>query len=169
MLAIFVIWKYKWQFITGLFEYSHMEFNAERGAVNDADEEATAGVSVKADDPSLADMTRTALSILSKNEKGFFLLIEGELVKLCILFSKFASWLPQIPDIMDHFSWEFIMWSAFGGYYTISVNYISTSILIAYSWVQCVFCWANSYFDKVDFAWATWNFYWDYDETVREM
>lgn len=68
-----------------------MEFNAERGAVTDADEEATAGVTVKADDPSLADMTRAALSILSKNEKGFFLLIEGELVKLYILFSKFLS------------------------------------------------------------------------------
>ncbi|KAJ2950985.1 hypothetical protein O0L34_g5361 [Tuta absoluta] len=64
-------------YLLGLFEYSHMEFNAERGAVTDADEEATLGVTVKADDPSLADMTRAALSILLKNDKGFFLLIEG--------------------------------------------------------------------------------------------
>ncbi|XP_049872226.1 alkaline phosphatase-like isoform X2 [Pectinophora gossypiella] len=64
-------------YLLGLFEYSHMDFNAERGAVTDADEESTAGVTVKADDPSLADMTRAALSILLKNDKGFFLLIEG--------------------------------------------------------------------------------------------
>lgn len=54
-----------------------MEFNVERGAVADAEEGAAAGAAVKADDPSLADMTRAALSILLKNEKGFFLLIEG--------------------------------------------------------------------------------------------
>lgn len=52
-----------------------MEFNAERGAVADA-EDGTTGA-VKADDPSLADMTRAALSILTKNDKGFFLLLEG--------------------------------------------------------------------------------------------
>lgn len=55
-----------------------MEFNAERGAAADAEEGAAAGTSVKADDPSLADMTRAALSILLKNDKGFFLLIEGK-------------------------------------------------------------------------------------------
>ncbi|KAL0880096.1 hypothetical protein ABMA27_002586 [Loxostege sticticalis] len=64
-------------YLLGLFEYSHMEFNAERGAAADAEEGATAGTAVKADDPSLADMTRAALSILLKNDKGFFLLIEG--------------------------------------------------------------------------------------------
>uniref|UniRef100_A0A2A4ITJ3 alkaline phosphatase n=1 Tax=Heliothis virescens TaxID=7102 RepID=A0A2A4ITJ3_HELVI len=64
-------------YLLGLFEYSHMEFNAERGAVADAEEGASATSSVKADDPSLADMTRAALSILTKNDKGFFLLIEG--------------------------------------------------------------------------------------------
>lgn len=53
-----------------------MEFNAERGIAG-AEEGRAAGSTVKADDPSLADMTRTALSILSKNDKGFFLLIEG--------------------------------------------------------------------------------------------
>lgn len=54
-----------------------MEFNAERGAVADAEEGAGATTTAKADDPSLADMTRAALSILTKNDKGFFLLIEG--------------------------------------------------------------------------------------------
>lgn len=68
----------------GLFEYSHMEFNAERGAAADAEEGAAAGASIKADDPSLADMTRTALSILLKNDKGFFLLIEGRLLFIFI-------------------------------------------------------------------------------------
>ncbi|XP_053604607.1 alkaline phosphatase-like isoform X1 [Plodia interpunctella] len=63
-------------YVLGLFEYSHMEFNAERGAVTDA-EDGTTGAAVKADDPSLADMTRAALSILTKNDKGFFLLLEG--------------------------------------------------------------------------------------------
>ncbi|KAI8421638.1 hypothetical protein MSG28_009634 [Choristoneura fumiferana] len=60
-----------------LFEYSHMEFNAERGTATDAEEGTSSGSTVKADDPSLADMTRAALSILLKNDKGFFLLIEG--------------------------------------------------------------------------------------------
>lgn len=63
-------------YVLGLFEYSHMEFNAERGAVTDT-KDAAAGTPVKADDPSLAEMTRAALSILLKNDKGFFLLIEG--------------------------------------------------------------------------------------------
>ncbi|CAG9562490.1 unnamed protein product [Danaus chrysippus] len=64
-------------YVLGLFEYSHMEFNAERGVVLDTEENIGSSSTVKADDPSLADMTRTALSILSKNDKGFFLLIEG--------------------------------------------------------------------------------------------
>ncbi|CAH0399763.1 unnamed protein product [Chilo suppressalis] len=64
-------------YLLGLFEYSHMDFNAERGAAADAEDGAAAGSTVKADDPSLADMTRAALSILMKNDKGFFLLIEG--------------------------------------------------------------------------------------------
>lgn len=69
---------------TGLFEYSHMEFNAERGAIADAEEGGSASPTVKADDPSLADMTRAALSILTKNDNGFFLLIEGK-AKLYLL------------------------------------------------------------------------------------
>ncbi|KAF9814163.1 hypothetical protein SFRURICE_014772, partial [Spodoptera frugiperda] len=64
-------------YLLGLFEYSHMEFNAERGAIADAEEGGSASPTVKADDPSLADMTRAALSILTKNDNGFFLLIEG--------------------------------------------------------------------------------------------
>ncbi|KAI8421639.1 hypothetical protein MSG28_009634 [Choristoneura fumiferana] len=64
-------------YLLGLFEYSHMEFNAERGTATDAEEGTSSGSTVKADDPSLADMTRAALSILLKNDKGFFLLIEG--------------------------------------------------------------------------------------------
>lgn len=54
-----------------------MEFNAERGAVLDTEDGTAAGTAVKADDPSLADMTRAALAVLTKNEKGFFLLLEG--------------------------------------------------------------------------------------------
>lgn len=34
-------------------------------------------------DPSLADMTRSALSILLKNPKGFFLFVEGEPARIC--------------------------------------------------------------------------------------
>ncbi|XP_050348834.1 alkaline phosphatase-like [Nymphalis io] len=64
-------------YLLGLFEYSHMEFNAERGAVLDTEEGTAASTTVKADDPSLADMTRVALAILTKNDKGFFLLLEG--------------------------------------------------------------------------------------------
>lgn len=51
-------------FLLGLFNPSHMEYEIDR-----ADD--TAG------EPSLAEMTEKALRILSKNEKGFFLLVEG--------------------------------------------------------------------------------------------
>ncbi|KAG7298688.1 hypothetical protein JYU34_017094, partial [Plutella xylostella] len=64
-------------YLLGLFEYSHLEFNAERGAGAGAGADADDSAGVKSDDPSLADMTRAALSILLKNDKGFFLLIEG--------------------------------------------------------------------------------------------
>ncbi|XP_049820469.1 alkaline phosphatase-like [Aethina tumida] len=51
-------------YLLGLFSYSHMDFEADRdpGPLGD---------------PSLADMTRSALSILLKNPKGFFLVVEG--------------------------------------------------------------------------------------------
>ncbi len=50
--------------ILGLFEPSHMEFEATRA-------------SDPAGEPSLADMTEKAISILSKNPEGFFLVIES--------------------------------------------------------------------------------------------
>uniref|UniRef100_T1HAQ9 alkaline phosphatase n=1 Tax=Rhodnius prolixus TaxID=13249 RepID=T1HAQ9_RHOPR len=49
---------------TGLFAYSHMDFEADR-------DKSPKG------DPSLAEMTKKALSILQKNKKGFFLLVES--------------------------------------------------------------------------------------------
>ncbi|XP_068634039.1 alkaline phosphatase-like [Battus philenor] len=61
-------------YLLGLFEYSHMNFNIERGTIEGEDLKTS---SRKENDPSLADMTRTALSLLMKNEKGFFLFIEG--------------------------------------------------------------------------------------------
>ncbi|XP_076251472.1 alkaline phosphatase-like [Rhynchophorus ferrugineus] len=51
-------------YILGLFSYSHMDFEADR-------DPGPSG------DPSLADMTRSALSILLKNPKGFLLVVEG--------------------------------------------------------------------------------------------
>ncbi|CAH1373798.1 unnamed protein product [Tenebrio molitor] len=51
-------------YLLGLFSYSHMDFEADR-------DPGPSG------DPSLADMTRSALSILLKNPKGFFLFVEG--------------------------------------------------------------------------------------------
>jgi alkaline phosphatase len=46
--------------LLGLFESSHMQYELERQA-----------------DPSLANMTEKAIAILSKNPKGFFLMVEG--------------------------------------------------------------------------------------------
>ncbi|KAJ8971056.1 hypothetical protein NQ317_012313 [Molorchus minor] len=51
-------------YLLGLFSYSHMDFEADRNPGPSGD-------------PSLADMTRSALSILLKNPKGFFLVVEG--------------------------------------------------------------------------------------------
>ncbi|XP_072384783.1 alkaline phosphatase-like [Diabrotica undecimpunctata] len=51
-------------YLLGLFSYSHMDFEADRDPGSGGD-------------PSLADMTRSALSILLKNPKGFFLVVEG--------------------------------------------------------------------------------------------
>lgn len=50
--------------LLGLFQPSHMQFEDDR-----ADDPAG--------EPSLAEMTRTALAILSRNEQGFVLLVEG--------------------------------------------------------------------------------------------
>ncbi|XP_072028874.1 alkaline phosphatase-like [Amphiura filiformis] len=51
-------------FLLGLFEPSHMQYEHQR--VNDP-----------AGEPSLAEMTEKAIQILQKNEKGFFLMVEG--------------------------------------------------------------------------------------------
>lgn len=51
-----------------MFAYSHMDFEADR-------DPGPTG------DPSLADMTRTAITILKKNPKGFFLFVEGLYLK----------------------------------------------------------------------------------------
>ena len=50
--------------LLGLFERSHMEYEADRA--KDAGGE-----------PSLAKMTEKAIALLSKNERGFFLMVEG--------------------------------------------------------------------------------------------
>ncbi len=50
--------------LLGLFESSHLQYELERS-------------SSKEMDPSLTEMTEKTLSILSKNPKGFFLMVEG--------------------------------------------------------------------------------------------
>jgi alkaline phosphatase len=50
--------------LLGLFEPEHMKYETER-------------TKDPAGEPSLSEMTRTALSILKKNPKGFFLMVEG--------------------------------------------------------------------------------------------
>ncbi|KAG8314716.1 hypothetical protein J6590_086327 [Homalodisca vitripennis] len=50
--------------MSGLFSFSHVE--------DEADRDRTAK-----GDPSFAEMTRTALSVLMKNPRGFFLFMEG--------------------------------------------------------------------------------------------
>ncbi|TDR41155.1 alkaline phosphatase [Tahibacter aquaticus] len=57
--------------LLGLFERSHMRFDHDR--LNPPEEKGR----VAADEPSLAEMTRTALKILKKNPKGYFLMVEG--------------------------------------------------------------------------------------------
>jgi alkaline phosphatase len=50
--------------LLGLFDSSHMQYDLER-------------LSGEERDPSLAEMTSKAISILSRNPKGFFLMVEG--------------------------------------------------------------------------------------------
>ena len=50
--------------ITGLFSGEHMEYEFDR-------------VTDKADQPSLAEMTKAAVSVLKRGDKGFFLVVEG--------------------------------------------------------------------------------------------
>ena len=51
--------------LLGLFNYSHMQYEADRKKKD------------KGSEPSLAEMTSKAIDILSKNPKGFFLLVES--------------------------------------------------------------------------------------------
>ncbi|KAK2148445.1 hypothetical protein LSH36_497g01016 [Paralvinella palmiformis] len=54
----------KTDFLLGIFEPNHMKYELERH-------------SDKAGEPSIAEMTEKALSILDKNKKGYFLMVEG--------------------------------------------------------------------------------------------
>lgn len=63
--------------ISGLFAYSHMEFETDRDKSDNGD-------------PSLSEMAVKALSILSRNQKGYFLFVEskyftneGNMLALC--------------------------------------------------------------------------------------
>nr|WP_257387991.1 alkaline phosphatase [Tahibacter caeni] len=58
--------------LLGLFERSHMRFEHDR-----TNPPANENGRVAADEPSLAEMTRTALKLLKKNPKGYFLMVEG--------------------------------------------------------------------------------------------
>lgn len=51
-------------YFTGLFAYSHLDFEVDRDTTANGD-------------PSLAEMTKKAIEILQKNSHGFFLFIEG--------------------------------------------------------------------------------------------
>lgn len=54
----------KTKHLLGLFEISHMQYDHDRPTD-------------KAGEPSLAEMTRTALKVLKKNPNGYFLMVEG--------------------------------------------------------------------------------------------
>jgi alkaline phosphatase len=54
----------KTKHLLGLFEPGHMNFESERSID-------------RAGEPSLAEMTRTAITVLKNNPKGFFLMVEG--------------------------------------------------------------------------------------------
>ena len=54
----------KTKHLLGLFEPAHMNFEADR-------------VKDRSGEPSLADMTRSAITVLKNNPKGFFLMVEG--------------------------------------------------------------------------------------------
>uniref|UniRef100_A0A1W7RB25 Alkaline phosphatase n=1 Tax=Hadrurus spadix TaxID=141984 RepID=A0A1W7RB25_9SCOR len=52
----------KTDFVMGLFAFDHMQYEADRD---------------KTKEPSIAEMTEKAISVLKKNDKGYFLLVEG--------------------------------------------------------------------------------------------
>lgn len=60
----YVFYSYSFHFFTGLFNGDHMKFEIDKKK------------NVK-EEPSIAAMTKTAISILQKNSKGFFLMVEG--------------------------------------------------------------------------------------------
>lgn len=62
-------------YVLGLFSDSHMSYELDRNKSADGE-------------PSLADMTKKAIQILSKNKRGFILMVEGALI-----------------DIAHHFNW----------------------------------------------------------------
>uniref|UniRef100_A0A1B0GQF0 alkaline phosphatase n=1 Tax=Phlebotomus papatasi TaxID=29031 RepID=A0A1B0GQF0_PHLPP len=57
--------------VLGLFEKSHLQYHLE-----------TQEMGTQATEPTLEEMTRTAINILSKNKKGFFLFVEGGKIDL---------------------------------------------------------------------------------------
>jgi len=57
--------------LLGLFNASHMNFEHER-------------VTDKLDEPSLADMTSSAIEVLKQNPNGFFLMVEGGRIHHCL-------------------------------------------------------------------------------------
>ncbi|KAG8182044.1 hypothetical protein JTE90_013974 [Oedothorax gibbosus] len=52
------------EYVMGLFNHNHMKFEADKKKD-------------QVEEPSLTDMTRAAINILQKNNKGFFLMVEG--------------------------------------------------------------------------------------------
>lgn len=59
--------------LIGLFAYSHMEFEVDRDKGQNGD-------------PPLHEMAVKALSILQKNNKGFFLFVESEYYTYIIMY-----------------------------------------------------------------------------------
>lgn len=67
-----------------MFEPNHMKYEAHRQTETETNE------------PSIADMTGTAIKMLQKNENGFVLLVEGgrigkSLIPVSVLFTTFYS------------------------------------------------------------------------------
>ena len=61
-------------YFTGLFGYTHLDFEADRNKGSSGD-------------PSLVEMTVKAIHLLQKNPRGFFLLVEG---KIFVFFQYFT-------------------------------------------------------------------------------
>lgn len=73
-------------FLIGLFAYSHMEFEVDRDKGLDGD-------------PPLHEMAVKALSILQKNNKGFFLFVESESIILLYSYYTRVSERLRFPDV----------------------------------------------------------------------